>query len=84
MTVLMLDEMYLQKGTQYHGGKYVGADEEGNHYKGIVVLMIAGLKKSIPYVIKACPETSVHGEWLADEITQAILILSEAGLMLEE
>ena len=61
--VLMLDEMYLQKGTQFHGGKYIGADEEGNHYKGV-----AGLKESIPYVINACPETSVHGQWLAEEI----------------
>ena len=55
--ILMLDEMYLQKGTQFHGGKYVGADEDGKHYKGIVVLMKTGLKKSIPYVIKACPNT---------------------------
>ena len=66
----MVDEMYLQKGTQFHGGEYIGADEDGNLYEGIVVLMIAGLKKSIPYVIKACPEISIRGDWLADEIAQ--------------
>ena len=42
--VLMVDEMYLQKGKQFHGGEYIGADEDENLYKDIVVLMIAGLK----------------------------------------
>ena len=57
--ILMADEMYLQKGSQYHGGEYVGADEEGNLYKGIV-----GLKISIPYIIKASPEVTINGSWL--------------------
>ena len=75
----MVDEMYLQKGTQFHGGEYIGADEDGNLYKGIVVLMIAGLKKCIPYVIKACPEISINGDWLANEIAQSISTLSNNG-----
>ena len=54
-------------------------DEDGNLYKGIVVLMIAGLKKSIPYVIKACPEISINGDWLANEIAQSISTLSNNG-----
>ena len=29
-SVIIFDEMYLQKGTQFQGGKYVGADELGN------------------------------------------------------
>ena len=53
--VLMVDEMYLQKATQYHSGEYVGADEDGNLCKGIVAFMIAGLKESIPYVVQAIP-----------------------------
>ena len=32
-----------QKGTQFHGGDYVRADEEGEFYRGIVVLMIHGV-----------------------------------------
>ena len=71
--------MYLQKGTQFHEGEYIGAEEDGNLYKGIVVLMIAGLKKSIPYVIKACPEISINGDWLANEIAQSISTLSNNG-----
>ena len=46
--ILMTDEMYLDKGTQFHGGEYVGADIDGTLYKGIVTFMIVGLRKSIP------------------------------------
>ena len=30
----MVDDMYLQKATQYQGGGNVGADEEGDLYNG--------------------------------------------------
>ena len=76
---LMLDEMYLQKSTMYHGGDYVGADEEGKKYKGILVLMIAGLKKSVPYVIKMSPETEISGEWVFQQIDDAIENLTKSG-----
>ena len=36
--ILMVDEMFLQKSTQYQGGEYVGADEDGNLCKGMVAL----------------------------------------------
>ena len=32
--ILMADEIFLQKGTQYHGGDYVGANEDGTLYTG--------------------------------------------------
>ena len=51
--ILMADEMYLEKATQYHSGEYVGADDEGNLYKGIVAFMIVGLKESIPSIVQA-------------------------------
>ena len=66
--VLIIDEMYLQKSVQYHSGDFVGQDEEGHLYKGIVVFMIMSLKKSIPCVIRSRPETKISGEWLKDEI----------------
>ena len=53
--VLLVDEMYLQKGTQFHGGEYIGANEKDELYKGIMVFMITGLKKTVPSVVKACP-----------------------------
>ena len=71
--------MYLQKSSQYHGGKLMGQDEDVNLYKGIVVFMIVSLKKSIPYVVKSCAEVKINGAWLAGEIDSCILILKEAG-----
>ena len=76
--ILMADEMYLQKCTQFHGGEYIGADVEGNLY-GVVALMIQGLKKSISFVIKALPETKITGEWLAQHISECISCLSKVG-----
>ena len=75
----MADEMYLQKCTQFHGGEYIGADVEGNLYKGVVALMIQGLKKSISFVIKALPETKITDEWLAQHISECISRLSKVG-----
>ena len=60
--IIMANEMYLQKLSLYHSGEYVGADADGNLYKGILVIMIVGLKKSIPGVVNAFPETSITGE----------------------
>ena len=75
----MADEMYLQKSVQYDGGVYVGADEEGNIYRGIVVFMIQGMKKSRPVVVKGCPEVKVCGKWLAEELSTCISLLAKAG-----
>ena len=58
----MVDEMYLEKATQYHGGEYVGADDEGNLYKGIVAFIIVGFKEPIPYIVQALPEVKFRGE----------------------
>ena len=77
--ILMADEMYVQKGTQFASGEYVGADEEGNLYKGVVVFMIVGMKESIPYVVKELPETTISGAWLSDQIDECIDILADCG-----
>ena len=52
---------------------FQGGDQEGNLYKGIVCSMIVGLKENVPYVIKASPEVSITGTWLADEVAKAIV-----------
>ena len=62
--VLLLDEIYLQKDAHYQDGKLVGADEDGNLFKGVMAFMIISLKKCIPFVIKAVPETTIEGKWL--------------------
>ena len=35
-----VDEVYLQKDSQYQDGKLVGADNEGKLYKGVMTFMI--------------------------------------------
>ena len=60
----MVDEMYLQKGTQFHSGEYIGANED-ELYKGIMIFRITGLKNTVPLIIKTWPEVIVSGEWLS-------------------
>ena len=69
--VLMLDEMYLQKSTEYHSGSIIGQDANSEFYTGILAFMIVGLKKSIQYVIKACPGVSINGEMVMQEIEES-------------
>ena len=38
--VLSLDEMYLDKGESYQGGKVLGKDDNGKLYKGFLAFMI--------------------------------------------
>ena len=71
--VLMVDEMYLKKSSQYHGGDYVGEDDNEKLYAGLVVFMIVGVKDYVPYVVKSCPVVSISGEWLSNEIHSCIL-----------
>ena len=76
--MLLIDEMYLQKSCQYHGGIFYGKDEHGEFYNGIVVFMVVGLRKSIPYVIKTLPETKISGEWLKPQIIESLCSLHTA------
>ena len=61
--ILMVDEMCLEKATQYYCGNYVGADHDGNLYKGIVAFMMVGLEESISYIVQAIPEVKFSGEF---------------------
>ena len=77
--IMMVDEVYLLQATQYQGGEYVGADEAGNLYKGIVAFMVVGLKQSIPYIVQAIPEVTFSGQWLSRRMAENIDNLIEAG-----
>ena len=77
--VVPFDEMYLQKGTQYHSGEYLGQNEDGELYKGIVYFMIVGLRKNIPLVVKAVPETSVNGSLISKNLDDTIAKLAAIG-----
>ena len=42
---------------EYYYGKIIGCGEDGNLFKGLVgFIIIVGLQKSIPYVIKSIRE----------------------------
>ena len=60
-TILSLDEIYLQKDSQYNGGRMIGTDSDGKMFKGVVAFMINGLKNAIPFVVKAIPELKITG-----------------------
>ena len=77
--VLLLDEVYLQKDSHYEDGRLVGADNEGNLYKGVMTFMINSLKKSIPFVIKAIPEIKIEGKWLSEHIDNCITSHNSVG-----
>ena len=48
-------------------------------YKGVVVLMLQGLKQSVPVVVKACPETEISGRWLAEKLSECVTDLCKSG-----
>ena len=68
----MADEKYLQKGSEYARRDFIGAEKDVNLYKGIVFIVVVGVKTNTPYMIKASPEVSIHGYWLADEMDGCI------------
>ena len=77
--ILMFDEMFLQKTEEYFAGESIGADENGELFKGIVNFMIVGLKSNVPYVVKACPEREITGDWLMEELSSCLKMLQESG-----
>ena len=75
--VLLLDEIYIEKGEQYQEGKLIGKDADGNLCKGVMTFMIVGLRKNIPFVIKGIPESKIQGQWLYDHIDKSTKSLHE-------
>ena len=80
--VLLTDEMYLQKELQFQQGKLIGCDENGNLFKGIMTFMIVGVRRNVPFVVKAVPESKIEGKWLSGQIIETIQSLHEIGFHL--
>ena len=51
--ILMADELYLQKKAIYSSGEYIGVDDSGDSFEGIIVFMICELNAS--YCGKSIP-----------------------------
>ena len=67
--------MYLQKSVQYHSGKLVGSDKEGNLYKGILTFLIVALRKNILFVVKAVPECKLEAKFILMHIETTLKLL---------
>ena len=77
--VLLTDEMYLQKELQFQQGKLIGCDDNGNLFIAIVTFMIMGVRKSVPFLFKAVPESKIVGKWLSGRITETIQSIHKIG-----
>ena len=77
--IMILDEMHLQKEEQYVGGGLIGADKNGELFSGIMTFMIVGLRKCIPWVVKAIPEFNLKGLCIADHLAETIGTVQNAG-----
>ena len=76
----MIDQLYLQKSTQYQSGENV---EKGHLYKGIFTFVVVELKQSTPFVVPAIPEVLFNGQWLAEKISDNINSLIETRLCVQ-
>ena len=57
----------------------IGKDEKGDFYKGVVIFEIIGIRKNIPIVIKAVPETAISWQLLQKEILACVASLNQLG-----
>ena len=76
--VLLLDEMYIQQEVQYDGRDLIGCNAELQMFKSILCFMVASLKQSIPYIIKAMPLTKINHQIVQDGILSCISILNKS------
>ena len=75
--VLIFDEMFLQKCEELYAGNLIGANDKNELYKGVVSFMVAGLKESVSYVLKAVPETKIDANFLREHILDCLRILKD-------
>ena len=75
--VVLIDEMFLQKGVQYHPGSLIGADDNDNFYSDIAVFLVS-IKKLIPFVIKACSEFQISGSLISSHVEETLETLYKA------
>ena len=64
---------------EFQQGKLIGCDDNGNLFKEIMTFMIVGVRKNVPFVVKAVPESKIEGKWLYGQIIESIQSLHEIG-----
>ena len=78
-TVVLFDEMYLQKCVEYCRGEFFGSNINNELYKSIVWFIIIGLKENVQYVVQAAPVTFINSELLKDELLNYLELLVTGG-----
>ena len=53
--------------------------DDRSFFKGVVCFMVVGLKRSVPIVVKAVPETSGSGNFIAENLMDIISKLARIG-----
>ena len=71
--------MYLQKEMQLQQGKRNGCNDNDNLFKRIITFMIVRVRKNVPFVVKAVPESKIGVKWLSGQITESVQSLHEIG-----
>ena len=61
--ILLSDEMYLQKCTEYFDGEMIGMNSEKELYKSVLSFMIIGLEQTISCLIKAALVVKLENNW---------------------
>ena len=79
----MIDEIYLQKFTEYESREYVRVKEEENLCKRMFAFMIVGLKQSITLIVQAIPKVTFSGQWLSEKFNDNINNLIEIELCVQ-
>ena len=74
------DEIYPMQEAQYSGGSYISVNEGGDHYWVVVAFMRSGQKETVPILIRFSTETTIKGQWLAQEFAICISQLIEDGI----
>ena len=54
-------------------------NQHRNLLQGIMAFMIVGLRKNVPFVFKAVPESKIEGKWLSGQIIESIQFHHEIG-----
>ena len=62
---------------QFQRGKLIVCDDNDNLFKEIMTFMIVGVRKNVPFVVKAVPESKIEGKWLSGQIIETIQSLHE-------
>ena len=70
--IVIFDEIYLQKCEEYFGRKTFDVDEIGEIFKGMLSLMLVGLKSNNHFIINCVPEKEVNLYFVLNNLKESL------------